>query len=241
MRYDSTVAPSDAEAARAAFQSGAARVLVGTTMALRLAEETPVAVAALVLADATLDLPDFRAAERTFQLGWRLAETVEAGGSVWLQSFLPEHPALVAVARGEPERFYEPEWAERQELGYPPARRMARLLVEGRDGAAARRRIWRRAAGRRARRCSGRRRSRGAGPRWCSWAAPSCRRPWPASSSPSGAGAGWAARGSRSTSIRSSFRERKPGRLRLTARRPPSRVPSGFGTPISVARLGQGT
>ncbi len=135
VRYDSTVAPPDAEAVRTAFQSGAARVLVGTTMALRLAEETPVAVGALVLADATLNLPDFRAAERTFQLGWRLAEAVEAGGSVWLQSLLPEHPALVAIARGEPERFYEPEWAERQELGYPPARRMARLLVEGRDAA----------------------------------------------------------------------------------------------------------
>jgi primosomal protein N' (replication factor Y) len=135
VRYDSTVAAHDAEAARAAFQSGAARVLVGTTMALRLAEETPVAVGALVLADATLNLPDFRAAERTFQLGWRLAEAVEAGGSVWLQSLLPDHPALVAIARGEPARFYEPEWAERQELGYPPARRMARLLAEGRDAA----------------------------------------------------------------------------------------------------------
>jgi primosomal protein N' (replication factor Y) len=135
VRYDSTVAPPDAEAARAAFQSGAAQVLVGTTMALRLAEETPVAVGALVLADATLHLPDFRAAERTFQLGWRLAEAVESGGSVWIQSLLPEHPALEAVARGEPERFYEPEWTERQELGYPPARRMARLLVEGRDAA----------------------------------------------------------------------------------------------------------
>ena len=84
-----------------------------------------------MLADATLNLPDFRAAERTFQLGWRLVETVEPGGSAWLQSFLPEHPALLAVARGEPERFYEPEWVERQELGYPPARRMARLLLEG--------------------------------------------------------------------------------------------------------------
>jgi primosomal protein N' (replication factor Y) len=135
VRYDSTVAPPDAEAVRTAFQSGAARVLVGTTMALRLAEETPVAVGALVLADATLNLPDFRAAERTFQLGWRLAEAVEVGGSVWLQSLLPEHPALVAIARGERERFYEPEWAERQELGYPPARRLARLLVEGRDAA----------------------------------------------------------------------------------------------------------
>jgi primosomal protein N' (replication factor Y) len=133
VRYDSTVAPRDGEAARTAFRSRAARVLVGTTMALRLAEETPVAVGALVLADTTLNVPDFRAAERTFQLGWRLAETIQAGGSAWLQSFLPEHPALVAVARGEPDLFYEQEWAERQELGYPPARRMARLLVEGRD------------------------------------------------------------------------------------------------------------
>jgi primosomal protein N' (replication factor Y) len=133
VRYDSTVALPDAETARAAFRSGAARVLVGTTMALRLAEETPVAVGAIVLADATLNLPDFRAAERTFQQAWRLAGAVEPDGSVWLQSFLPDHPALVAVARGEPERFYEPEWAERRELGYPPARRMARLLVEGGD------------------------------------------------------------------------------------------------------------
>ena len=136
VRYDSTVAPDAAAAARTAFQSGAARVLVGTTMALRLAEETPVAVAALVLADATLTLPDFRAAERTFQLAWRLGETVEAGGSLWLQSLLPDHPALLAVAEGEPDRFYEAEWAERRELGYPPARRMARLLAEGRDGEA---------------------------------------------------------------------------------------------------------
>jgi primosomal protein N' (replication factor Y) len=135
VRYDSTVVPRDAETARAAFRSGAARILVGTSMALRLAEAAPVAVGALVLADATLNLPDFRAAERTFQLAWRLAEAVEPSGSVWLQSYLPDHPALVAVARGEPDRFYEPEWAERQELGYPPARRMARLVLEGRDAA----------------------------------------------------------------------------------------------------------
>jgi primosomal protein N' (replication factor Y) (superfamily II helicase) len=133
VRYDSTVGPDDADLARSAFRSGAAQILVGTSMALRLAEEAPVAVAALVLADATLNLPDFRAAERTFQLAWRLSESVEPGGSLWLQSFLPEHPALVAVARGEPERFYEPEWRDRQELGYPPARRMARLVAEGRD------------------------------------------------------------------------------------------------------------
>jgi primosomal protein N' (replication factor Y) len=135
VRYDSTVAPRDAEAARDAFRSGMARVLVGTSMALRLAEGARVAVAALVLADSVLNLPDFRAAERTFQLAWRLAELVEPSGSVWLQSYLPEHPALLSVAHGEPARFYEPEWAERQEIGYPPARRMARLVAEGREAA----------------------------------------------------------------------------------------------------------
>jgi primosomal protein N' (replication factor Y) len=133
VRYDSTVTPAAAAAARAAFRSGAARVLVGTHMALRLLEETPVAAAALVDADATLNRPDFRAAERTLQLAWRLAEGVAPGGALWLQSCLPEHPVLQALAAGDRERFYVAEWAERQELGYPPARRMARLLAEGRD------------------------------------------------------------------------------------------------------------
>jgi len=52
---------------------------------------------------------------------------------VWLQSFRPDHPALEAVAAADRERFYVPEWAERQELGYPPARRMARLVTQGRE------------------------------------------------------------------------------------------------------------
>ncbi len=222
VRYDSTVPPHDAEAARAAFHSGAARVLVGTTMALRLAEERPVAVGALVLADATLNLPDFRAAERTFQLGWRLVETVEPGGSAWLQSFLPEHPALLAVARGEPERFYEPEWVERQELGYPPARRMARLLLEGPEAGRLARGPGRARARRRAPPSWDRRRSRGAAPRSCSWEEPSSRRPWPGFWSPFEAGAAWDGRDWGWTSTRSSCRE-----ARYNASDPEGRKPHG--------------
>lgn len=132
-RYDGTMTPDAAAAAREAFRSGEARVLVGTQMAVRLLAERPVGVAALVLADATLNRPDFRAAERTFQLAWRTAEGVGPGGSLWLQSFYPEHPALEAVASGAREPFYQREWAERRELGYPPARRMAYIIAEGRD------------------------------------------------------------------------------------------------------------
>lgn len=132
-RYDGEVPPRRAAAVREAFRTGQVRVVVGTQMALRLLAESRVGLAALVLADATLNLPDFRAAERTFQLAWHLAEGVGPGGSLWLQSFYPDHPALEAVALGAREHFYRREWAERRELGYPPARRVARLLAAGRE------------------------------------------------------------------------------------------------------------
>jgi primosomal protein N' (replication factor Y) len=103
---------------------------------VRLCAETAVGLAALVLADATLHLPDFRAAERTFQLAWHLAEGVAPGGSLWLQSFYPEHPALESVALKAREFFYERELAERTELGYPPTRRLARIVAEGREAGA---------------------------------------------------------------------------------------------------------
>ncbi len=134
-RYDGGLAPARAEATRVAFQAGRVKVLVGTHMAVRLLRDAPVSLAALVLADATLALPDFRAAERTFQLAWHLAEGLAPAGSLWLQSFYPDHPALEAVALGAREVFYDPEWAERRELGYPPARRMVRIVAEGRDAA----------------------------------------------------------------------------------------------------------
>jgi primosomal protein N' (replication factor Y) len=132
-RYDSAVDPRRATAIRAAFQARELRVVVGTQMAVRLGAEAPVGLAALVLADATLHVPDFRAGERTFQLAWHLAEAVVPGGRLWLQSFYPDHPALEAVALGAREVFYEREWDERREVGYPPARRMALVLGHGRD------------------------------------------------------------------------------------------------------------
>jgi primosomal protein N' (replication factor Y) len=132
-RYDGELSPARAAALRAAVRAGDVRVVVGTQMALRLCAETAVGLAALVHADATLHLPDFRAAERTFQLAWHLAEGLTPGGSLWLQSFYPEHPALESVALGAREVFYQREWAEREELGYPPVRRLARIVAEGGD------------------------------------------------------------------------------------------------------------
>jgi primosomal protein N' (replication factor Y) len=130
-RYDGTLEAATLAAVREAFARREVRVVVGTQMALRLADTAPVGVAALVHADTILDLPDFRAAERALQTAWRMADAVAPGGSLWLQSAHPDHPALEAVSSGQPDGFYRREWAERQELGYPPARRMARLVLEG--------------------------------------------------------------------------------------------------------------
>ena len=80
-RYDSTLSPPRAAAVREAFRAGVVRLVVGTSMAVRLCAEAPVGLAALVHADATLQVPDFRAAERTFQLAWHLAEGVAPGGA----------------------------------------------------------------------------------------------------------------------------------------------------------------
>jgi primosomal protein N' (replication factor Y) len=136
VRLDGTVDRRRAAAAREAFHRGTASVLVGTQMALASLARRPVGLAALVLADVALDCPDFRGAERTVQLGWRLAERVAPGGSLWLQSRHPEHPALQALASGEATPFYQAEWAERQEVGYPPARRLASLVAGGREAPA---------------------------------------------------------------------------------------------------------
>ena len=137
VRYDGSLEPARAEAARRAVRRGEVRLVVGTQMALRLLGEAPVSLAALLHADAALQLPDFRAAERVVQLAWRLAEGIAPGGCLWLQAFHPAHAALQAVADGSWEAFYEAEWTERRELGYPPAGRMVRLVCEGREAAAA--------------------------------------------------------------------------------------------------------
>jgi len=123
-------------AIRRAFQAGAIRLLVGTQMAARLLPHPEVGLCGVVSADVTLDLPDFRAGERTFQSLWGLAEALGPDASLWIQSYYPEHYALEAVARRHAEAFYETELAFRDELGLPPGRRLARLLVHGREGAA---------------------------------------------------------------------------------------------------------
>ena len=89
-----------------------------------------VTLVGVISADTSLNLPDFRAAERTFQLLTQVAGRAGRGlrgGRVIVQTYSPDHYAIRAAARHDYAAFSERELAFRRELGYPPFRRIARL------------------------------------------------------------------------------------------------------------------
>ena len=113
------------------FGSGEARVLIGTRMIAKGLDFPSVTLVGVVRADAELHLPDFRAAERTFQLLAQVAGRAgrgERSGEVILQAMDPEHPCLVAAASHDYGAMFQAELAIRREAEYPPFCRILRLV-----------------------------------------------------------------------------------------------------------------
>ena len=140
MDADTTQGKGGHERALAAFEGiEGAGVLLGTQMIAKGLDYPEVTLVAVIDADTTLHLPDFRASERTYQLLEQVAGRGGRGerpGHVVIQTYWPDHPAVQAVAAHDPESFHETERAARRELGYPPFGRLANLLVWGRDSGA---------------------------------------------------------------------------------------------------------
>ncbi|HYO88575.1 MAG TPA: primosomal protein N', partial [Candidatus Limnocylindrales bacterium] len=113
------------------FINRQADVLIGTQMVTKGLDLPLVTLVGVISADVGLNLPDFRAPERTFQLLTQVAGRAGRGqlaGKVILQTYQPEHYAIQAAANHDYTTFYDREIAYRQELGYPPFRRLVRLL-----------------------------------------------------------------------------------------------------------------
>jgi primosomal protein N' (replication factor Y) len=90
----------------------------------------------IVDADVALNLPDFRAAERSFQILTQVsgrAGRADRPGRVFLQTFHPDNPTLLAAARNDSELFYERELQQRREAQYPPFVRLIQIRVSGRN------------------------------------------------------------------------------------------------------------
>ena len=115
-------------------------MLVGTQMIAKGLDLPLVTLAGVVSADHGLNLPDFRAGERSFQLLTQVAGRAGrglAGGRAILQTYQPEHYAIQTAAAQDYEAFYEQEIVWRRELGHPPFRRLARILIQHENDARA--------------------------------------------------------------------------------------------------------
>jgi primosomal protein N' (replication factor Y) (superfamily II helicase) len=118
------------------FRTGGADVLIGTQMVAKGLDFPRVTVVGVITADTALNLPDFRAGERTFQLLTQVAGRAGRGafgGRVVVQTYTPEHYAVQAAAVHDYAAFYEQESVTRLELGYPPYSVLVRLLFGGRE------------------------------------------------------------------------------------------------------------
>jgi len=114
-----------------AFVAGRADVMIGTQMIAKGLDLPKVTLVGVVSADTILNLPDFRAGERTFQLLTQVAGRAGRsvlGGRVIVQTYAPEHPAIVAAAKHDADLFYRGEMAFRREHWYPPLSRLVKLV-----------------------------------------------------------------------------------------------------------------
>jgi len=113
------------------FQSHAADILIGTQMIAKGLDIPLVTLVGIINADVGLYLPDFRAGERTFQLLSQVAGRAgrgRRGGRVIIQTYTPEHYAIVAAGKQDFMAFYEQEIAFRHQYGNPPFNRLASLI-----------------------------------------------------------------------------------------------------------------
>ena len=134
MDTDTMQKPGSHERALDAFRKGEVRILLGTQMIAKGLDFPNVTLVGVINADTALHLPDFRAAERTFQLLAQVAGRTgrgERGGRVLIQTFDPDHPAIRAAVLHDYRRFAAQELPARKDLGYPPFGQMVRIVVRG--------------------------------------------------------------------------------------------------------------
>jgi primosomal protein N' (replication factor Y) len=132
MDSDAMRKPGSHERTLAAFRAGDVQILVGTQMIAKGLDFPNVTLVGVINADTALHFPDFRAAERTFQLVAQVAGRTGRGerpGRVIVQTFSPEHPAIALAAEHDYEQFAALELEQRERFDYPPFGAMARVIV----------------------------------------------------------------------------------------------------------------
>lgn len=132
MDIDTTRAKDSHEKIYNAFKVGEADILIGTQMVSKGLDFPNVTLVGILAADMSLNIPDYRAAERSFQIITQVAGRAGRGdkeGEVIVQTYTPEHYSLQYAKKYNYEDFYEKEFTIRAMMGYPPFGRI--LLING--------------------------------------------------------------------------------------------------------------
>ncbi|MEM8666322.1 MAG: primosomal protein N' [Planctomycetota bacterium] len=134
MDSDTMRRPGSHQKVLSAFRGGQVDILLGTQMIAKGLDFPNVLLVGVINADSALHFPDFRAAERTFQLVTQVAGRTgrgERGGRVIVQTFSPEHPAIQAASRHDFQAFADGEMAMRRRFNYPPLGSVGRIIIRG--------------------------------------------------------------------------------------------------------------
>jgi primosomal protein N' (replication factor Y) len=121
------------------FRRGDIDILIGTQMIAKGLDFPNVTLVGVIYADLSLMMPDFRAAERTFQLLTQVAGRAGRGdvpGEVLIQTYAPFHPAVQSSRNADFDTFFDQEIEMRREMRYPPFTRLTTVLFKGADEAA---------------------------------------------------------------------------------------------------------
>ena len=134
MDSDTMRSPGSHEAVLKAFKDGEVHILLGTQMIAKGLDFPNVTLVGVVNADTSLHMPDFRAAERTFQLVAQVAGRTGRGerpGKVLVQTYCPDAPAIVRACHHDYLGFVKDELIVRGDHRLPPYGRMVRLIARG--------------------------------------------------------------------------------------------------------------
>ena len=141
MTSDTVSGPNEATVLLRQVRDHEIDILIGTQVVAKGHHFPLLTLVGVIDADLGLAGGDLRAAERTYQLLWQVAGRAgrEARpGHVYLQTYMPDHPVMQALASGERARFLANEQAARKDRGMPPFGRLAALIISSEDESAAR-------------------------------------------------------------------------------------------------------
>ena len=136
MDADTTKRKGDHERILEKFRKHQADILIGTQMIVKGHDFPDVTLVGLIAADLNLSAPDFKASERTFQLLTQAAGRAGRGaqaGTVIIQTYQPDHYAIVLSKRQDYKAFYEKEYRFRKLMGYPPTERLMTIQLASKD------------------------------------------------------------------------------------------------------------